>query len=418
MRNWLKVLLITSLLSQTLFAIENSNEDQIEKLMEKAPKIFLDCRRCDFDYVRTHVNFVNYVRDRNEAQVHVLVTTEKNGSGGREYTFVFIGQKEFSGMNDTLKLNTNKIHTRDEIRSMVVQKLKMGLARYAAKTPISDMMEITLQMNPQKETVRDAWNFWVFNIDTDTDLNGEESRTRISLGGSISADRVTPETKTHLTVVSKYRENRYSINNGIYKSVTRTQRFFGMFVKSITEHWSVGGFTSANSSVYSNIKLGIGFAPAIEYNYFPYSESTRRELRFLYLIGFAKNKYYEKTIYNKWSEKLFKQELSATFEIKEKWGSISTTLRGSHYFHDFAKNKLQFNTYLSLRLFEGLSLRVRGRISRIHDQLSLSSEGASEEEILLHRKELATQYDYSISFGFRYTFGSIYSNVVNPRFGS
>ncbi|NOZ60602.1 MAG: hypothetical protein GXO74_02875 [Calditrichaeota bacterium] len=416
MKKFLFFLACSFLFVPSLFSLDNSKDDVIEELMRNAPKIFLDCRRCDFDYVRTHVNFVNYVRDRNEAQVHVLVTTERNGSGGREYTFTFIGQKNFVGMNDTLKLATNQIHTKDEIRSMIVQKLKIGLARYAAQTPISDMLNISLQRNPRKEAIRDKWNYWVFNFDTDTDLNGEESRTRIALDGSVSADRVTPELKTHFSFHSEYRENRYDISGSIYKSITRSQRFFGMIVKSITDHWSVGGFTSVNSSIYSNTKLGVGIAPAIEYNYYPYSESTRHELRFLYLLGVAKNKYYEKTIYDKWSEKLMKQELSATFEIKDKWGSISTTLRGSHYFHDFSKNKLQFNTYFSLRLFEGLSLRVRGRISRIHDQLALSSEGASEEEILLHRKELATQYNYSISIGVGYTFGSIYSNVVNPRF--
>jgi len=42
---------------------------------------------------------------------------------------------------------------------------------------------------------------------------------------------------------------------------------------------------------------------------------------------------------------------------------------------------------------------------------------ATEEEILLEQRQLATQYDYFLSLGLRYTFGSIYSNVVNPRFG-
>ena len=54
----------------------------------------------------------------------------------------------------------------------------------------------------------------------------------------------------------------------------------------------------------------------------------------------------------------------------------------------------------------------------IRDQLSLPIEEATQEEILLHQRKIATDYDYNISFGFRYTFGSIYSNVVNSRFGS
>jgi len=47
----------------------------------------------------------------------------------------------------------------------------------------------------------------------------------------------------------------------------------------------------------------------------------------------------------------------------------------------------------------------------------LAKGEASLEEILLRRKELATEYEYSLSIGLSFTFGSIYSNVVNPRFG-
>ena len=39
------------------------------------------------------------------------------------------------------------------------------------------------------------------------------------------------------------------------------------------------------------------------------------------------------------------------------------------------------------------------------------------DELLLRRTELATEFNYSLSVGFSYTFGSVYSNVVNPRFG-
>jgi len=106
-----------------------------------------------------------------------------------------------------------------------------------------------------------------------------------------------------------------------------------------------------------------------------------------------------------------------TYEVKEKWGSISTTLSGSNYFHDFSKNSLNLYSDLSFRLFEGLSLNLYLNYSRIHDQLSLPKQGATEDEILLHRKQLATQYDFYTYFGLSYTFGSIYTNIVNPRFG-
>ncbi len=72
---------------------------------------------------------------------------------------------------------------------------------------------------------------------------------------------------------------------------------------------------------------------------------------------------------------------------------------------------------LSLRVIQGLSVNLNGSASRIRDQLSLRKGDASEDEVLLRRRELETSYDYHVSFGISYTFGSIYNNIVNPRFG-
>ncbi len=63
-------------------------------------------------------------------------------------------------------------------------------------------------------------------------------------------------------------------------------------------------------------------------------------------------------------------------------------------------------------------MNVRGRYERIHDQLSLPIEGVTLEEMLLTRNELASEYEYSVSLGLSYTFGSVFSSVVNPRFGN
>jgi hypothetical protein len=134
-------------------------------------------------------------------------------------------------------------------------------------------------------------------------------------------------------------------------------------------------------------------------------------------VDYTDIRYNEETFYDKNHEYLFDESLSGTFELKEKWGSVSATLEGSHYFHDFSKNRSRLHCNINLRLFEGFSLDIHGNVSMIHDQLSLPRESATEEEILLEQRQLATQYDYFFSLGLRYTFGSIYSNVVNPRFG-
>src|SRR5262245_17941633 len=43
-------------------------------------RIFLDCYECDTDHLRRVVAFVDYVRDRNVADLHVLVTTQNTGA--------------------------------------------------------------------------------------------------------------------------------------------------------------------------------------------------------------------------------------------------------------------------------------------------------------------------------------------------
>ena len=68
-----------------------------------ALRVFLDCGdECDLDHLRTEITFVNYVRDRRDAQVHVLVTTESSGGGGRAHTIDYIGLREFAGVDDRL----------------------------------------------------------------------------------------------------------------------------------------------------------------------------------------------------------------------------------------------------------------------------------------------------------------------------
>ncbi|GAF82738.1 unnamed protein product, partial [marine sediment metagenome] len=370
------------------------------------------------DYIKTEVPFVNYVRDRKQAQVHIMLTEERTGSRGTEHTITFIGQQNYINLNDTLRYVSQQMDPEEIIRRGVVQTIKMGLVRYVTKTPLARYISINYRQRIDPTDVVDKWDYWVFNINTNNRLSGEESRSSISIRGSVSADRVTPYWKTSFYVSADYEKRKYEVDEGTISSYRRSQNFRGLIVKSRGEHWSTGFYGSARSSIYDNTEYSFNIAPAIEYNVFPYAESTRREFRFLYRAGYTNIRYYEETFFEKIYENLFNESLSGTFEIKEKWGSVSSTLEGSHYFHDFDKNRIELNCNIDLRLFEGLSLDIFGRVEMIHDQLSLPKEDATEEEILLQQRQLGTQYEYFASIGLRYTFGSIYSNVVNPRFKS
>ncbi len=392
----------------------------IEELKKSAPRVFIDCQSyyCDLDYVRTEITFVNHVRERREAQVHVLITLQGTGSGGLEFTLSFSGQKEFKGMDETLKYFSHKADTEDEIRQGLVRVLKVGLVRYVAKTPIVECVAIGLTEQPKPTSVVDKWNSWVFSLSADGFFSGEKSYTSKSIYGTFSANRVTPELKINAYLSASRNESDFKVDEETIRSSSSSQSFSGLVVKSLGKHWSVGGFLAVQSSTYQNIKFALSLTPAVEYNLFPYSQSTRRQLRFLYRVGYTNARYREETIFDKVKENLWNENLSGTLEVKEKWGTASASLEGSHYFHDLKKNRLVLDGEVSLRLYKGLSFNVYGSASRIHDQLSLAKGGASLEEILLRRKEQATTYQYFIMVGFSYTFGSVYSNVVNPRFGS
>ena len=116
-------------------------------------------------------------------------------------------------------------------------------------------------------------------------------------------------------------------------------------------------------------------------------------------------------------ESVLTQTLSVTMEVKQPWGNISASLSGSNFLTDFSKNRIEFWSGISLQLFRGFSVGFNASYSRIHDQISLPKAQATEDEILLGRVMLPTSFSYGLSVGVSYTFGSIYTNVVNPRFG-
>jgi len=175
----------------------------------------------------------------------------------------------------------------------------------------------------------------------------------------------------------------YQTSVGPVTASTDTESLSSLYVLSLSGHWSAGAWFSVYSSSYANIDLAVNPAPAVEYNYFDYAESTRKQLRFLYRIGYTFSRYHEVTIYDKMQESILTQTLSVTLEVKQPWGNVSSSLSGSTFLTDFSKNRLELWAGLSLHVIRGLAIDVSGRYSRIHDQISLPKSAASEEDILL-----------------------------------
>ncbi len=397
------------------FAQAQSEDSEVQN---GKPVVFIDWEGADFELIQKAINFVEYAEEASEAQINVRITSKEIETGDTEYTVMFAGQGDYEGDNDELKFSAAKDKPENERQKELADLIKMGLMRYVGKSPVSDQVSISFLDKVEPTSVEDKWNFWVFNLSADTFLNGEESYKSGMLSGSISANRVTPELKIRMSLSAFFEDSEFKLEDEVIKSESESLNINGLIVKSISEHWSVGGYFSASSSTYSNIKLSLNPAPAIEYNVFPYSESTTQQLRFLYRLNYKSVRYREETVFEKTYENLWQQSLEIAFEVKKKWGTASTSVVGSHYFHNLSRNRIRLNGELSLRLIKGLNFNIYGRYSRIRDQLSLPKGELSIEEVLLKQKQLATSYTYSMSVGLSYTFGSLKSKVVNPRFGT
>ncbi len=391
----------------------------IDELKKTAIKVFLDCDSCDLDFIKTEITFVNYVRDRLEAQVHVLITTQATGSGGREYTLTYIGQNECRDLTDVQKFFTSKTDTEDEIRRGLVKSLKLGLMSYVARTPIACRIAVDYSRPEAAGSGRDRWNSWVFSLSGSGYFSGEQSYMSRMVDGSFSANRITPASKTKLALSVDSSKQRYDTEDGTITGTTSSQDANGLYVKSLGEHWSAGFYLEAESSLFSNIDLGLRVAPAVEFNVFPYSQSTRRQLRVLYSLSLNPVKYREETIFGKLRETLLKEELSLTLDLREKFGTISVSAEGSNYLHDLSKYRVDTFGIVNLRLYKGLSVYVLGGYSWFHNsQLSLRLREPTYEELLLRLIELPMNSNHFVAVGFQFQFGSIFTNVINPRFGS
>ncbi len=410
--------LIFFLMISMLFSQNNSQE--MDELKADALKVYLDCGGCDRDYTRNEINFVNYVRDRQEADIHIFVTTLNTGSAGREYSIEFIGQKKYQHLRFTLKYFSNRVDTSDDTRKGLVRVLKKGLMPFISDTPLEEHISVQFEKKEDVKptVVTDKWDSWIFSLGMNTSMSGEKLYRYSNMSGSFSINRTTPELKISTSFRANMSSSYFEIGDTTIDTSTKRLRFGSLVVKSISDHWSVGGWLNAASSTYSNEKYSFSATPALEYNVFPYSQSTKKQLNFLYRIGVRHIAYIEETIYDKMAETLFNESLSVTLRIKQPWGTASASLLGSHYFHDFSKNRFSVYGSISVRLWKGFSVNGNGSFAMIHDQLSLVKGTLTHEDILLRLREISTTYHYRFSIGVGYTFGSVYSNVVNPRFGS
>ena len=400
------------------FCYTYSQEEKPESI-----RLFLDCQSyCDKDFIKREIPSIDYVNDRFQSNVYVLINNQITGSGGREYQLQFLGRENFVGVNDTLSFIRQATATDDESRQQMVHTIKLGLVKYFARTAQGKDVQIVFKEVDEgtptgtTEPREDPWNLWVFNARVNGYLNGDQNYFTNSFSTSFSGSRISEKLKTTTSLSYSVNKNRYGEGEEAFEFSNENYRGSNTTVWSLSDNWSAGGFFEVRRSDFSNYDSFVTLTPAIEYNFFPYAESNNHYVGIMYKIGPSYFNYIEETIYLETEELTFQHSLSLDASFNKKWGQISGSASYGHYFHDISKNRLTFSGYADLRLYKGLSLNLNGYFAVQRDQLNIARGNITNEDLLTRRRQLDSNYSFYTSVGISYRFGSIFNNVVNPRF--
>ena len=384
--------------------------------------VFLDCGFCDQTFIRQEMTYVDYVRDREAAHVHVLMTRQNTGAGGRAHTFDLIGRGAFRG-TDYSTVNTARAGATDaEVRDGILRTLQAALVPYLLQTPLGARLTVGVEPIDGSETGPmeprdDPWNHWTIEIYADGSADFESRQESFYTRYGAYVSRVTEDWKIQLRPFFNYNYDRFERDEGTITSTSRRDGFTSYVVRSISPHWSVGAFGDVFTSTYDNVDIRYRLMPAVEYSVYPYREATRRQLTFAYRVGASHVAYRDTTIYDETEQFLPEQTLSAGYEVTQPWGRVDIGSNASQYLHDLERYSLWTGGRIEVRVTQGLSVQVGGEAALIHNQVNLPKGDADLEEILLRRRQLETNYRGRLNLGLRYRFGSIYNNVVNTRFG-
>jgi hypothetical protein len=424
-----KCLRLLCLLSFLIPAITNAQPKNKDEL-----RVFIDCNAwCDMSFIKTEINYVDFVPDRFLANVFIMITSQTTGSGGEEIKLMMGGQENFKGMNDTLQFYRESVNTDDEYRRNLVQYLKLGLTRYLAKTSLAGKLDITATINKNETATndlsnkKDKWNFWVYNVGVSGNYSADDYSRSYRASGQLSASRVTEKMKINLRANVSTNERMINFNGTKSSFNNNSYGFNSTVVKSLSTHLSAGGFGSFNHNTYSNYSQQFTLMPAIEYSYFPYKDAVKKSITLFYQVGPSYNSYIDTAYYNSPHHLVFSQKLSLNVGYTQKWGNLNFNANWGNFLNAFTLdsgrvkgrnvNTLSLGTYLEVRIIKGLSFYVSSSADFTKGIYpNIPRKFFSRDDLLTNTRQYPTQKGLYSYFGINYRFGSIYNNVVNPRF--
>ena len=404
-----------------------------------AVRVRLSCLPCDLDFVKASIGFVEFTSDATTADVDVLGIEE---GIERRWRLTFVGRGRFAGHDRVMSFSTAGFGTPEDRRREVVRVLKLGLVEYAAHTATGPNLDVTVRRPPPLSpavlvdiegpdldvTVRglpelpapppgDGWNHWVFHLNGDSAGTGEQASFTAAYNVSASANRVTEGWKVRMGGSRSFSRSSFTVSDDeTIRSRLADWNAEAVIIRSAGAHLSFGVTAAVRGSTYLNEQQVTHVLPGIEYDVFPYSESSRRSLTFQYTAGKSYYTYEAETVFGRLSEEVTHHAVTVALGLRQPWGQAGGMLTLTQQLTARDRTRATFVGSLNVRLTRNLAVVGSGSYSRIRDQFTLETGEASEEEVLLRLRQLATGHRYAASVGLTFSFGALSNATVNPRF--
>ena len=394
---------------------------------KKKLQVFVDCSRvrCEKAFIISEIRIVEFVLNRTAADVHLLITSQRAGSGGESYQLIFFGQNDYKGKMDTLTFSATAVSTAAEVREQMLHFIKAGLVPFLKQTPYGTAFKIDMkgtgENSPEAEDNKpDKWNYWVFRIGGSGEFNGEQVYKNTQFRTDFSVNRTTEKLKVEFYLVGSKRKSKYEYANAAETTEIEVNNSeYGLFhniVKAFNSHWSYGYQASISNNTYTNVKRKLYVNPAIEYNIFPYKQVNNRFFVLRYGVDRTSYQFYDTTIYNHTEQTLYGHRFSTAITFNQKWGTLNGGIYYRNFFYDWKVRSMGMNLNVNVRITGGLFFEIHTSGGVIHDQIYLARGEVSEQAVLTRRRQLASSFNYRTSFGLNFRFGSILNSFVNPRF--
>ena len=402
--------ILLSFFSALLYGQENPTTQELIKVQ-------FDCRGCNNNFIRQNIRSVSHVRDQALADVYVLIN-QTFTPATRLFNISLQGLNEFEGINNQFEHTISRTQTSLEQNEELVEVLRISLAPYLLHR-MSDALSLVIEQDslhtsaPEDEI--DKWRNWIFSVAGRLNLNQQDTRRQSSVTLRFDGDKVTENWRVRLD--GRLRRNVLKITEDGEDFTSRVENEFigGSVVKSLSNHWSAGVFSSYFANTADNLNSRVNSSLALEYNFFDYEDVLTREMTIAYRIGMNWQHYQDSTIFDRLEDTFGSQSLAVEIRFRRNWGNFFSTIRGSHFLDNPKRNRLSVDNSASVRIWKGLTVQLNVEFNIIRDQINLPKGEASLEDVILQQRAIAKSYDLFVGTGINYTFGSIFNNILNTR---